>query len=280
VIAIASILVAVDANREACDACDEAGMLARTFGARVDFVHVIEADRPFPDAASELADELRKRLELAGTEVGPTVLIRVGDPADELVGVARERASDLIVLGAGRKTSLERLLLGSTAEAVIRRSPVPVWLVPPGRSHADVRRIVCAIDESPAAREALAAAAFLARTFVASLTLVNVVPHAALADRGRPDEGTLPSSAGSLDLHGIDLHTRVEEGAVSEAIVRTSESEHCDLVVVGSARRRGLARLRRANTAERLARRAPCSILAVPAERATQKVRGRVWSVL
>ncbi len=270
-LAIHSILLAVDATRESCDACDEAGLLARTFGAHLDVLHVIDGDSPLPDAASELADELRRGLELTGVDVGPTVLTRVGEPAEEIVATARERGSELIVIGAGRKTNIERLLLGATAEAVIRRATAPVWVVPVGRAHPELRRIACAVDDSPAAHEALAAAAFLARTFVASLTLVTVVPPQLGARTGEPDERDMPSCVAAVDLHGIPLRTRVEVGAVPDAVVRAAEAEGCDLVVVGSARRRGLARFRRANLAERLARRAACSVLAVPLEQAVAR---------
>ncbi len=50
-----------------------------------------------------------------------------GDPATEIVRVAREENADLIVMGTHGRTGLRRLLMGSVAEAVVRHSPCPVF---------------------------------------------------------------------------------------------------------------------------------------------------------
>jgi len=52
-----------------------------------------------------------------------------GDPASEIVKLAKAEHADLIVLGTHGRTGIERLLLGSTAEQVLRRAPCPVLAV-------------------------------------------------------------------------------------------------------------------------------------------------------
>jgi len=52
-----------------------------------------------------------------------------GDPASEIVNLAKSEHADLIVLGTHGRTGLERLLMGSTAEQVLRRAPCPVLAV-------------------------------------------------------------------------------------------------------------------------------------------------------
>jgi nucleotide-binding universal stress UspA family protein len=52
-----------------------------------------------------------------------------GDPASEIVRLAKSEHADLIVLGTHGRTGIERLLLGSTAEQVLRRAPCPVLAV-------------------------------------------------------------------------------------------------------------------------------------------------------
>ena len=50
-----------------------------------------------------------------------------GDPAGEIVALAAQEKVDLIVIGTHGRTGLGRLLMGSVAEAVVRRAPCPVF---------------------------------------------------------------------------------------------------------------------------------------------------------
>ena len=50
-----------------------------------------------------------------------------GDPADEIVALAEQEKADLIVMGTHGRTGLGRLLMGSVAEAVVRRTSCPVF---------------------------------------------------------------------------------------------------------------------------------------------------------
>lgn len=262
---IATILVALDIERGACDTCDEAGLVARAFGARVVAVNAQAEPEQAGDAALEARDQefLAELTARIGAASPPTLVRRVGAPADVILGVAERESADLIVLGAAPKAAVERILMGATAEAVLRRATVPVWVVPAGGARRGIRVLVCGIDGSPAARAALATAAAVARTFAARLCLVTVAADGAPAP-GAADERDLQANPGEVDLEGIELTSRVEQGDASAGILRAAEAEGADLLVLGSAGRTGLARFRRANTAERLARRAPCSLLAVP----------------
>ncbi|MEO0324979.1 MAG: universal stress protein, partial [Myxococcota bacterium] len=59
------------------------------------------------------------------------VLVAAGDPGRLLPRLAVEHRADLLVVGTHRGGALSRLLLGSTAERVLRDAPVPVLVVPP-----------------------------------------------------------------------------------------------------------------------------------------------------
>ncbi len=57
-------------------------------------------------------------------------LVAQGDPSDELLRISQESKMDLLVLGSIGRSGLEKFLLGSVAEKVVRNSKVPVMLVP------------------------------------------------------------------------------------------------------------------------------------------------------
>jgi nucleotide-binding universal stress UspA family protein len=73
---------------------------------------------------------------MARTEIGyehVMVEATVGDPADEILSYVDENESDLVVIATHGRSGLDRLLLGSVTERVLRRSPSPVFVVKPDR---------------------------------------------------------------------------------------------------------------------------------------------------
>jgi nucleotide-binding universal stress UspA family protein len=66
-------------------------------------------------------------LKAKGVRAGARV--RIGDPATEIVAAAKEINADLIAMTTHGRTGLGRLLFGSVAEAVLRGSPIPVFLL-------------------------------------------------------------------------------------------------------------------------------------------------------
>lgn len=78
-------------------------------------------------AAKKLTEKVRERGEELGSKVNTA--IETGKPAREIVSYAEEHDVDQIVIGSHGRTGASRVLLGSVAETVVRRSPVPVTVV-------------------------------------------------------------------------------------------------------------------------------------------------------
>jgi nucleotide-binding universal stress UspA family protein len=109
--------------------------LARDAGAKLLIVHVEEP--PLAYGGGELyygipdpdRGDLTKMLDEL-TPSDPAVpyehRMLLGEPATEIVRLAEEQSADLIVMGTHGRTGLKRLLMGSVAEAVVRRSACPV----------------------------------------------------------------------------------------------------------------------------------------------------------
>jgi len=77
--------------------------------------------------SSEVAEELEELLDT--TDVDVSLETVAGDPANEIVGYADEHDIDHIVVGSSGRGGVSRVLLGSVAETVARRSAVPVTIV-------------------------------------------------------------------------------------------------------------------------------------------------------
>jgi len=104
----------------------------------------LEADHPI--FQSQVWDGLKAELyaDLEGdvralTDAGFSVetVVRFGDPADEIVAVAESEDVHLVVMATHGRSGLGRLLMGSVAEAVLRRVSVPVMMVRPRLAGAD-----------------------------------------------------------------------------------------------------------------------------------------------
>ena len=159
--AVRRVLVPIDFSEAADVAVDHAKEIALTYGAEIDLLHVVE--QPFYPSAygidsvtfptQEVVDRVEKQLgEMARTEIGyehVMVQATVGDPADEILSYVEDNEIDLVVIATHGRTGLDRILLGSVAERVLRRSPTPVFVVKPDRKSlvSDSSTTAAAADE-------------------------------------------------------------------------------------------------------------------------------------
>lgn len=142
--AIERILVPLDFSGAADAALGAARDLAAAWTAGLDLLHVVEeAVMPAfyavgvtsllqlnPEIRTRSQAEMERRLaHLGGASVRVTTHVREGKVAHEIVAFAEEHGSDLIVLATAGRTGVERLLLGSVAEKVVRLAPCAVLVV-------------------------------------------------------------------------------------------------------------------------------------------------------
>jgi nucleotide-binding universal stress UspA family protein len=141
-----TIVVAVDFSQTTQDTIDAALDLAWLHQGHVHLVHVVPDPFRLPytieptgvnwtDVLRQWTDEARARLEQLVTNrvteaVGLTRTIVSGTPATEIVRYARDCSADVIVLGSHGHGLMERLVLGSVAERVIRHATCSVLIVP------------------------------------------------------------------------------------------------------------------------------------------------------
>jgi universal stress protein A len=102
-----------------------AAALARHFKARLHVVHVVP---PVTDPGPP--DALPAALAEIGDGVEAVTALVFGRPAREILAYASRHGIDLIVMGTHGRTGVTRAVLGSVAEAVVRRAGCPVLTVP------------------------------------------------------------------------------------------------------------------------------------------------------
>ncbi len=114
--------------------------------------------------------------ELAVSGVSVDSIVRLGEPANEILEQARAQHADLIVMRSHGRVGVERAVLGSVSEHVLAHSHVPVMtLRPGGRRVTQLGNLLVPVDGSPRSSVALAAAVGLATLTGAKIHLLQVV---------------------------------------------------------------------------------------------------------
>ena len=144
-IKITNVLVATDFSDASESALSYGREFARTFGARLHILHVIENPMMWAGAEAVGMDFARLQAELeAGAQntlnrivtaedreqLKAVVAVRTGSsPAFEIAGYARGEDIDIILMGTHGRGLMGHLLMGSVAEKVVRIAPCPVLTV-------------------------------------------------------------------------------------------------------------------------------------------------------
>jgi nucleotide-binding universal stress UspA family protein len=138
--AIHRILLATDLSTASAGATDQALELTRALHADLLVVSVIDPATPLSSGPVPRMDQRRAARELAaqalvvkGRRVGVTVafLVWEGEPGPAIIEAAESERADLIVVGTRGRNRVERWVLGSVSDHVVRHAPCPVLIVRP-----------------------------------------------------------------------------------------------------------------------------------------------------
>ncbi len=286
-VAIKNILFLTDFSEPSEAALPFLVSLARGYEAKVHALHVLlpgpmtystpESMAAALDAQDECAQAGKYRLQgqLAGIAHDVSVVrsVNVWEATEEAI---RSCAADMVVLGTHGRTGAQKLLLGSIAEDIFRRSPVPVLTIGPsarigahngGRFHC----VLFATDFTPHSLCAAPYAISLAQENQARLILFHVIRESERQHRVENAVSAVDESMQKLEAiipEGSEPRHRPEVvlgyGEPAERILQVAREDHVDLIVLGvSSRHLGAAiHLGRA-VAHKVVANAPCPVLTV-----------------
>lgn len=208
----------------------------------------------------------RKALESQGAAA--RTLVVPGRPADEILRQAAGGDFDLIAMSTHGRSGLDRILLGSVAEEVVRSSRVPALLCKAGSRMGDWGRIVVALDGTPGSEEILDDAVRLARSLHATLYLVTVGLSLLTTDgyRGvrfdqRPEEASyIEGVALRLIAQGVPAITERREGIPAAEILRLARELDAGLICMATEGRPELVPGLDRSIAAEVIRGAPCPV--------------------
>jgi nucleotide-binding universal stress UspA family protein len=294
-IPIHRIACATDFSAASEGAWDEARLLGRLLDAEIVVVHAIPPPptvplEPYlpPAIYEDLLAGARREAEggfdrLLGSIRGSGLKVRIrqehGPPAARILHAVAEEAADLLVVGTHGRTGLDRLLLGSVADRLVRQAACPVLTVraglpaPPGQA---IRRICYATDFSPTARAAWGWAVALATATGAEVDLVHVtlepVPDRHLAAETMERMTALLHEQARREVERFlersplpraRVHVHLLPGVPGELIVGRARQHAADLIVMGTHGWSGLTRWMLGSAAHHVIQAAPCPVLTV-----------------
>jgi nucleotide-binding universal stress UspA family protein len=233
-----------------------------------------QADEVEEQVRSDLASWV-KSLDAGGvpfeTVVGP-------GPADRaILRAIHVIKPDLVVMGTHGRSGYNRFLMGSTAEKVIRQISTPTLVIregcrrlvrgAPAAGRLEIRRILCAADDSKFTGTSVAVVAELARSFGADVIALHVLetPKWLSGGVGAARERATRRLTDHVAAHAADLRVNilVREGPAYQKILDCALEEEADLIVVGGRQTEGEYPVF-GSTALRVMRHAACPVLALP----------------
>ena len=269
------IVIAVDGSDEAAHAARRGLSFANVFDATVDVVHVVERKALRLTRTSDERTRLRDRgaaildeIERVASETGPAISTELieGKPAVRISEFAAAADADLVVVGRQGLTGVTRRLVGGVTEAILHRSPVPVFVVPDGdlapETAAGYPEILLPTDGSEAAADAVPHGGAIGRNYGSTVHVLNVVDLQAaggafnaggldsefverLEAGGREAVGRVADGIGDA-RSGIEVRTAVKRSTsfdgVAAGIREYVADNGIDLVVMGSHGRSNLER--------------------------------------
>ncbi|HEX5646966.1 MAG TPA: universal stress protein [Nitrospira sp.] len=291
------ILFATDFSRSAEGAEVYASTLAASWGATLTVMSVLEfppgLNPEYPvnrlylgelmkQATRGLVD-VKERISARG--VAAQTRIATGIPSEEVSAAAGAEGADLIVVGTVGKTGVEHVLLGSTAERIIRTAPCPVLVIRTERSRPEqgsgtrppvkLGRLLVPVDFSDCSLDALEYAVLVAQRTKASLTLLHVMepvsygldftfPHPEKRELQREAiTSRLDGLVSSLASAQVTADYLLRGGLPNDSILEAARTGSADLIVMGTHGRRGLAHTFYGSVAESVLRQSQCPVLTV-----------------
>ena len=274
-----NILCPIDFSESAAAGLRYAAAVARCQKARLTVLHAERFSAPVYFTQSQvtgLAEQAKQWRAGAQRSLEEFVHAAVGlEPIDAhacisetpsveaILDMATRLHADLIVMGTHGRSGVNRLLLGSVAERVLRNARVPLLAVRAGVSRLEIpaQRVLCPVDDSPEARYALDLATRTAACFGASVTVLHV-----RSPRQTGSISDLRSWIPDTQRTRCPMDEVIRQGDVPQEIVGAASESNCDLVVIGARHHRFLDITVLGTTTERVVRHSPCPVMAVPLE--------------
>jgi len=252
-------------------------MLALRHGSELEFCNAVDRTRaiaecctadaagdtilPLIESLDEVAHTILEKARVRASAAGVAATTHVLDGSAPRAIVERQQTwgADAIVLGTKGKRGLELFAMGSTADGVLRRADVPVFVVPPGvgEMSAPFDRLLVAVDDSDPSDAAIAFGIAFAQAEGSRLVFCGVVetkdlesnsalfaldPGPTLIELREATESLVTRAEERACESDVVAERLIVDGDPKAVIPRVAQTEGVGAIVIGTHGRRGLRR--------------------------------------
>lgn len=263
-----AILLTTDLSARGDRPMDRAVRLAKTRGAKLVVLHVLEKGPHDNDAVEAARAEIAQ--DLASQDMEAQIIIEGGDVVTRIVENAKASNAAMIVTGVARIGSISDLIMGAQLERIIQHSPLPV-LIAKNRATAAYERLIAASDLSAPSAYALEQARALFPDLPAQIINAFHVPFEGflhteeITEEFRTEQHKqMQKFIGDLpDKVREDLGFTIEYGETGTVVLQAITDSRTDLAVVGTHGTSGFRAGRMGSVARALITHLPCDTLVV-----------------
>jgi nucleotide-binding universal stress UspA family protein len=193
------------------------------------------------DTAESKIKELIDKLDIPVNQI--TTLVEEGEPKTTVLNKAKEIDADLIIMGSRGLGKLQSILSNSVSQYVFQLTERSMLLVKDDIYVKRLKRVMVALDKSPAAQYALDLAIFLLQGYTDGeifLTRINpdLSSNATLSKEEMENDSLLATAAAKVKRMGLDYRCILKGGKPAQQICALAEENNIDLLLLGSPERR------------------------------------------
>ena len=289
-----SLLIAVDLREVDSKVCSDAVIFAKKMNTEITLIHAIEYIPYYPyfpydekKIHKDLIDEVTLKMDqLKDVFVQNDItvndyIIKEGNAYEVICETANDINACAIVLGVGQHYLMEKLI-GSTTEKVARMAEQKVIIIN-YEKQTEIHKILCAYDFSENSETALDSAINMAQRLDAHLDILHIVHehfyfnpvapviapdsevftthHNNIANAKNNVNQILEEKISVKKIDHLSYKTHISQGDPIMEIFKFIETNNTDLLSIGSSGHSKITRFFLGSTAEKILRKAPCSIM-------------------
>lgn len=282
------ILIPTDGSRHSITAAHHGRALTRVFGSNIHILSVVDT-RAYSDHLADIDTAVRQQRSVLEDQANQAVsviedfvkevddvrystAIRYGSPHEAIRSYASENDIDLITMGTVGRTGVDRFLLGSVAERMVRASPVPVLTTnqdPPGEP-VEYDTVLIPTDGSSAAEVVSDHGLSIADHLDASIKVLAVIGTGeglpSPSDPSRKEaEDAVDAIAQKATQRGLEASTYVQTGTPYRRIREFIGAHGVDLVAMGKHSRAAIKRHLIGSVTEKIIRTSEVPVISMTA---------------